>query len=148
MSKLEIKVKRLSERAIIPKYQTEGSACFDIHALINSPYDIINPKDQLLVKTGLAFEIPIGYELQIRPRSGLAKKHKITVTNSPGTLDSDYRGELMILIYNLGDQPFSINSGDRIAQCAVCPVVNALITEVEELDDTDRGSGGFGSTGV
>jgi dUTP pyrophosphatase len=148
MSSVQIKVKKLDNNAIIPQYQTEGAACFDIHALINAPYDVVNPKDQLLVRTGLSFAIPKGYELQIRPRSGLSKKHKITVTNSPGTVDRDYRGEVMVLIYNLGDQPFSISNGDRIAQCAVCPVISAIIEEVEELDETDRGNGGFGSTGV
>lgn len=138
-----IKIKKLVEDAIIPKYQTEDAAGFDFH----SAEDITIQSGQiLLVKTGLALEIPKNYEVQIRPRSGLALKHGISVWNSPGTIDADYRGELGIILVNAG-KTFSIKKGDRIAQGVVNKVEQSDFKIVEELTDTQRGSGGFGHTG-
>ena len=109
---------------------------------------VISPGQRVLVPTGLVLEIPDGYEGQVRPRSGLALKHGISLVNSPGTIDSDYRGEVMVIMINLGDDHFMINYGDRIAQLVVAPVIQAEIVEVVRVDDSDRGAGGFGSTGV
>ena len=103
---------------------------------------------RVLVPTGLALEIPHGYEVQVRPRSGLALRHGVTLANAPGTIDSDYRGELGIILINLGDEPFVVSRGDRVAQLVVCPVVQAELVSVETLEDTERGSGGFGHTGT
>ena len=173
---MNVKVKKLCPEAIIPKYQTPGSAGFDVHAVLDSEnpfynkidsrvytgqgqfstevltnnYIIIPPREQAIVGTGLSFALPEGYEMQIRPRSGLAAKNGISITNSPGTLDSDYRGELKIILVNLGHKHFRIEQGDRIAQCVIAPVLQAGLQEVEEFSqedmDKDRG-GGFGSTG-
>ena len=101
-----------------------------------------------MIPTGLFFEIPEGYEVQIRPRSGLAAKNGVTVLNTPGTIDSDYRGEINVILINLGDKPFTVNNGDRIAQMLVAPVIQAEFSVVTSLDETERGAGGFGSTGV
>ncbi len=139
-----LKIKKLNSKAVIPSYQTEEAAGFDLHSIENT---VINPGERKLIGTGLAFEIERGYEVQIRPRSGLAFKHGITVLNSPGTIDSDYRGEIKVLLINLGSEPFEIKCGERIAQAVVAPVIQAEIVEVENLSDTERGSGGFGSTG-
>ena len=143
-SLLQIEIKKLKEDAIIPKYQTAGAAGFDIHSLTEG---VIRASGMLIVDTGLAFAIPEGYELQIRPRSGLAFKNCITIVNSPGTLDSDFRGELKVALFNLASEPFKVAKGDRIAQCVVNKIEQADITVVEELSDTDRGTDGFGSTG-
>lgn len=124
---------------------TPGSAGMDIHADEDVTLYSFETRP---VKTGLAFEIPLGYELQVRPRSGLALKHEITVLNSPGTVDSDYRGEIKVLLANHGVKKFVIQRGDRIAQLVLAPVLQASIEEVSELSDTVRGTGGFGSTGV
>jgi len=145
MSILEIKIKKLNKDAILPKYQTEESAGFDLHSIEN--YNLI-AGERLLVKTGLAMELQKGYELQIRPRSGLAFKNGITVLNTPGTIDSDYRGEIMILLFNTSKEDFKINKGDRIAQAVLKEVIQAKISEVDELDNTLRGKAGFGSTGI
>jgi len=139
-----LKIKKLNNEAIIPKYQTKEAAGFDLHSIEDM---VIKPGERKLIGTGLAFEIEFGYEVQIRPRSGLAFKHAITVLNTPGTIDSDYRGEIKVLLINHGSEAFEIKKGERIAQAVIAPVIQAEIVEVEELSDTERGSGGFGSTG-
>jgi dUTP pyrophosphatase len=141
---VNIRIKKLDPRGVIPAYQTEEAAGFDLHSID----DVILAKgERKLIGTGLAFGIDAGYEVQIRPRSGLALKHGITVLNTPGTIDSDYRGEIKVLLINLGDEPFEIKEGERIAQAVIKEVVQATFELVEELDDTVRGVGGFGSTG-
>jgi dUTP pyrophosphatase len=141
---MKLKIKKLNPEAIIPAYQTKEAAGFDLHSIENV---ILKPGERKLIGTGLAFEIEYGYEVQIRPRSGLAYKHGITVLNSPGTIDSDYRGEIKVLLINHSNEEFEIKKGDRIAQAVVAPVIQAEIVEVEELSSTKRGEGGFGSTG-
>jgi len=131
----------------LPEYATEGSAGMDVEAGVVQSLDIC-PGDIALVSTGWAVAIPDGYELQVRPRSGLASKHGITLVNSPGTIDSDYRGEVKIALINLGKKTFSIKRGDRIAQIVLARVTRASICEVKALDTTGRGAGGFGHTGV
>jgi dUTP pyrophosphatase len=125
---------------------SEAAAGLDLAAAVDEPV-VLAPGERAAVGTGLAVEIPRGYEGQVRPRSGLAMRHGLTLTNAPGTIDADYRGEVRILLINHGDEPFTIASGERIAQLVIAPVVQAEIVEVEQLDDTDRGAGGFGSTG-
>jgi len=142
---MKLKIKKLNPEAIIPSYQTKEAAGFDLHSIEDV---ILNPNERKLIATGLAFEIEYGYEVQIRPRSGLAFKHGITVLNSPGTIDSDYRGEIKVLLINHSNEKFEIKKGDRIAQAVVAPVIQAEIVEVEELSETKRGKGGFGSTGI
>ena len=144
---IKIQIKRLSSSVSIPKYETPGSSGMDIAAHITNNI-IINPGQKALVSTGFSIAIPRGHEVQIRPRSGLAIKKNITVLNTPGTIDADYRGEIKIILINLGKEEFIIENGDRIAQMVVCPVVQASLKEVKELSDTERGSGGFGSTGI
>ncbi len=139
-----VKLKLLSTLAKQPKYQTSGAAGMDVCSVKNM---VIAPGDRAVVPTGLSFEIPVDYEIQVRPRSGLALKQGITVLNSPGTIDSDYRGELGVILMNSGKDGFVIEVGDRIAQIVLCPVVKIEFKIVDELVDTDRGSGGFGSTG-
>ncbi len=145
MSDVSINVKAL-EGAAIPEYKTAGAAGADVCALVESPVEL-NPGDRALIGTGLFFAIPDGYEIQVRPRSGLAAKNGVTVLNTPGTIDSDYRGELKVILINLGKEKFTVNPGDRIAQIIVAPVTRGRFAVVEELDQTERGSGGFGSTG-
>lgn len=140
-----IKIKKLNENAIIPQYQSAQSAGFDLHALESS---VLKTGKSALVSTGLAFEIEEGYEVQVRPRSGLALKNGISVLNTPGTIDSDYRGEIKIILMNFSSEDFIINAGDRIAQAVVSKVYQAEFEIVELLSDTKRGSGGFGSSGV
>lgn len=140
-----VKIKKIHKNAIIPEYQTFGSAGFDLHSIENTT---IEPNKQCLIKTGLSVEIPPGTELQLRPRSGLALKHMVSLTNSPGTLDSDYRGEIMIILINHGRERFTVRKGDRIAQAVLCPVIKANFEIVENLSETKRGIGGHGSTGV
>ena len=144
MKKLGVKVKILTPDAIIPKYQTEEAAGFDMHSVDEKT---IKAGERDVIKTGLAVALPKGYELQVRPRSGLALKHGITLPNSPGTIDSDYRGELMIIILNTGKEDFAIKKGDRIAQAVIKEILQADFAVVDELDSTERGTGGFGSTG-
>ncbi|MEP2980022.1 MAG: dUTP diphosphatase [Lentilitoribacter sp.] len=133
----------------LPSYETEGSAGMDIRAAVLENEKLtLSPHQRTLVPTGLIFEIPQGYEVQIRPRSGLAFKNGITCLNTPGTIDSDYRGEIKVLLINLGLEDFEITRGMRIAQMVVAPVTQATLTEVSELGKTERGAGGFGSTGV
>jgi dUTP pyrophosphatase len=167
---MQLKFKKSSDKAIIPKYQTIGSSGFDFHAVVDennlpksavrlglggllSPYGdtpqiVIPPGEQRIIDTGLSVEIPPGFEIQVRPRSGLAAKHCITVTNSPGTIDCDYSGHIRVILFNLGDKPFVIKNGDRVAQGVVQKVEQMEIVEVSEIRDTERGVGGFGSTGV
>ncbi|PAF49826.1 deoxyuridine 5'-triphosphate nucleotidohydrolase [Helicobacter sp. 12S02232-10] len=142
---MKVKIKKLHPDAIIPKYHTQGAAGFDFCALENS---IILAGKIGLIKTGLSVSMEEGYELQIRPRSGLALKHCVSVLNSPGTIDSDYRGEIMIILINHSDVDFVISAGDRIAQGVINKIYQAEFIEVEELECTTRGSGGFGSSGI
>lgn len=135
------------EGAVIPAYKTTGAAGADICALLDAPMTIPCGK-KAMVPTGLFCEIPEGYEIQVRPRSGLAAKNGVTVLNTPGTIDSDYRGEIMVILINLGEQDFVINSGDRIAQIVVAPVTQGVFEIADSLSETERGAGGFGSTGV
>ncbi|MEP3050595.1 MAG: dUTP diphosphatase [Erythrobacter sp.] len=141
-----VEVKRLphGEGLSLPHYATAGAAGMDI---ISAQDVVLAPGARQAVATGLAVAIPAGYEIQVRPRSGLALKHGISVPNTPGTIDSDYRGELKVILINHGAEDFSIARGDRIAQLVVAPVTQAAWIEVDELDATDRGEGGFGSTG-
>lgn len=143
---ISVKVKRLphGEGLPLPAYATPGAAGMDV---VSAEDVTLAPGARHAVATGLALAIPQGYEIQVRPRSGLALKHGITVPNTPGTIDSDYRGELKVILINHGPEPFVIARGDRIAQLVLAPVVQAVWDEVEELDATARGAGGFGSTG-
>ena len=142
----KIQIKKLSNSVSTPKYETAGSSDMDVAAHIEDNI-IINPGEKALVSTGLSISIPVGYEVQIRPRSGLAAKKSITVLNSPGTIDADYRGEIKVILINLGKEKFVVKNGERIAQMVVCPVIQASLDEVKELSDTARGVDGFGSTG-
>lgn len=130
-----------------PAYQSEGAVGLDLHAAVAEPVSIA-PGERRLVPTGYAVAIPPGYEGQVRPRSGLALRHGVTVLNAPGTVDPDYRGELKVLLVNHGDAPFTVARGDRVAQLVICPVAIASLTPVEALEATARGGGGYGSTGV
>ncbi len=144
MSIVTIKFQKLSPRAIIPAYAHPGDAGADLVAI---EHHILAPKSRLAVPTGLAVEIPQGYEMQVRPKSSLALNHGITVLNTPGTVDAGYRGEIKVILINLGQAPFDIAPGQRIAQVVIAPVIQAEFTEVTELSDSQRGIGGFGSTG-
>ena len=144
MTKIRI-INRGSQQ--LPAYATPQSAGMDLRANIEDPITL-RPLERRIVPTGLYIALPEGYEAQVRPRSGLALKHGITVLNSPGTIDSDYRGEIGCLLINLSDTPFVINAGERIAQMVVARHEQAELIEVEELDDTERGAGGYGHTGV
>jgi len=146
---LVLKIKRLdhAKELPLPSYATLDAAGLDLCSASKEVLEI-QTGQRVLVPTGLVMEIPRGYEGQVRPRSGLALKHGISLVNTPGTIDSDYRGEVKIIMINLGDQPFSIHYGDRIAQLVIGPVIQAQIQEVDDLTDSARGQGGFGSTGV
>jgi dUTP pyrophosphatase len=144
MKKLGVKVKILNPDAIIPKYQTEEAAGFDLHSVEEKT---VKAGEREVIKTGLAVALPKGYELQVRPRSGLALKNGITVLNTPGTVDSDYRGELMVILFNTSKEDFAVKKGERIAQAIIKEILQADFAVVEELDSTERGVGGFGSTG-
>jgi len=145
---IDIVVKTIVEEgATLPKQTTALSAGSDISAKLSKPF-VLRPGDYALIPTGLKIALPPGYEAQVRPRSGLAAKYGVTVLNSPGTIDADYRGEVKVILINHGKEDFTINDGDRIAQFVIAPIVNTTFIEVDELDDTDRGEGGFGSTGV
>jgi dUTP pyrophosphatase len=148
MSTVTIAVRRLphAEGLPLPSYATAGAAGFDLLAAVGAPL-VIPPGGRALVPTGLQMALPPGYELQVRPRSGLALKHGITLPNTPGTVDEDYRGEVGVIVLNAGDAPFTVERGMRIAQGVVAPVVRAAWAEVEALPETARGAGGFGSTG-
>jgi dUTP pyrophosphatase len=131
----------------IPEYQSEGASGADLRALLEEDL-VLKPGGRALVPTGLRLQIPEGLEGQVRPRSGLAAKHGITVLNAPGTIDSDYRGEVKILLVNMGDEDFVVRNGDRIAQIIFCPVVRVAFRREDTISDSRRGSGGFGSTGM
>jgi dUTP pyrophosphatase len=141
-----VRFRRLRGTAIVPRYMTAGSAGMDLSSAAEAAV-VLAPGARLGVPTGLAIALPVGYEAQVRPRSGLAIKHGVTVVNAPGTIDADYRGEIVVLLVNLGSEPFSIEPGDRIAQLVVAPVIQVQLEEVDALDDTARGAGGFGHTG-
>ncbi len=143
-----VRVKRLphAEGLELPDYATPSSAGLDLRAAVEGSITLM-PGERRLIPTGLILEIPEGYEGQVRPRSGLAVKHGITVLNSPGTIDADYRGEVKVILINLGDEPFILKRGERIAQLVIAPITRATLVEVEEITATARGEGGFGSTG-
>lgn len=130
----------------LPAYQSDLAAGLDLLAAVDDPVTLA-PGERRLVPTGLSMALPAGFEAQVRPRSGLAAKHGVTVLNTPGTIDADYRGEVKVILVNLGQEPFLISRADRIAQMVIAPVLQAEITEVDVLSETDRGTGGFGSTG-
>ena len=144
---IKIQIKKLSNEVLTPKYETSGSSGMDVAAYTEQAI-IINPGEKALIPTGFSLCVPQGYEVQIRPRSGLAAKKGVTVLNTPGTIDSDYRGEIKVILINLGKEVFSVKSGERIAQMVVCPIKQVIVEEVDELSETNRGAGGFGSTGT
>ncbi|MFP5439145.1 MAG: dUTP diphosphatase [Bacteroidia bacterium] len=131
----------------LPAYETTASAGMDLRAVIAEPV-VLKPLDRAIIKTGLFIELPVGYEAQVRPRSGLAAKNGITVLNSPGTIDADYRGEVGVILVNLSNEPFTVNHGERVAQLVIAKHEQAAWEAVEVLSDTHRGAGGFGSTGT
>jgi dUTP pyrophosphatase len=141
-----VRFRRLRETARMPRYMTPGSAGMDLSSAEEGEVTI-GKGCRLGIRTGLAMELPLGYEAQVRPRSGLAIKHGVTVVNAPGTIDSDYRGEVVVLLINLGELEFVIKPGDRIAQMVIAPVYQAVVEEARELSETSRGAGGFGHTG-
>ena len=143
----EILVKRLSKDVILPKYKTDGSSGLDLAANIDKQIEI-HPGKSEIIPTGIAVAVPKNFEIQIMPRSGLAAKNNISVLNTPGTIDSDFRGELKVILKNLGNKSFLIENEARIAQMVLCPIVKAKFKEVKILEGTKRGSGGFGSTGT
>ena len=143
---VKVLIKKLDPAAQIPSYKTEGASGMDLMAFINEPIEL-KPKSSCLVPTGLSVAFSNDYEIQIRPRSGLAAKKNISVLNTPGTIDSDYRGEIKIILFNHGDKEFIINNKDRIAQMILSPVHKMSLEEVDSLPDSIRGKGGFGSTG-
>jgi len=146
--KVRLLLRRVGDAIVDPpRYQTDGSAGLDLRAALAAPVTLA-PGERRLISTGFAVAIPSGFEGQVRPRSGLAYRHGVTVLNSPGTIDSDYRGELAIVLINHGREPFVVEPNARIAQFIVCPVAHAAVEIVAELDDTARGAGGYGSTGV
>lgn len=144
---MQLKFKRLpnGEGLPLPAYQSAGAAGLDICA---AQSEFLEPGERALVPTGFAVEVPIGWQVEVRPRSGLAAKHGLTVLNTPGTIDADYRGEIKVILVNLGDQPAGVSVGDRLAQLVVMPAPQFEVVEVEDLSSTDRGEGGFGSTGA
>ena len=143
---VKVLFKRLNHKARLPKYKTDGSSGMDLMACIDEKI-IIRPQESKLIPTGIGIAIPKDTEIQIRPRSGLAAKSNISVLNTPGTIDSDYRGELKIILFNHSKDKFTVNDGDRIAQMVLMPVLKVEFEETNELPETIRGSGGFGSTG-
>ena len=150
MEKVPVQIKRTTPGGStppLPTYMTEGAAGMDLFAALSDEL-VLAPLKRALVPTGIAIALPAGFEAQIRPRSGLAARWGITLTNSPGTIDSDYRGEVQILMINLGEEPFVVRRGDRIAQLVLSRVPSVEVVEVTEARDTERGDGGFGSTGV
>ena len=143
---VKVLVKKLNSKVKLPSYKTEGSSGMDLIAFVDKPIEI-KPNNSALIPTGLSIAIPEDFEVQIRPRSGLAAKSNISVLNTPGTIDSDYRGEIKIILYNHGKEKFIVKNSDRIAQMVLMPVLKFDFEEVSELSNTIRGSGGFGSTG-
>lgn len=148
LTELTIRISRVDTAGAdlrLPTYATQGSSGMDVRSSIDL---MAKPGETVLVPTGFQIEIPAGYEAQVRPRSGLAIKHGIGILNSPGTIDSDYRGEVKVILANFGKEDFQIRRGDRIAQLVIAPVVRAVLEEVQSVDETKRGSGGFGHTGT
>ena len=143
---VKILIKKLHSKVKLPSYKTDGSSGMDLMAFIDKPISILPQKSEL-IPTGLSIAIPDNTEMQIRPRSGLAAKNNISVLNTPGTVDSDYRGELKVILFNHGSKEFVVNNEDRIAQMVLVPIIKAKFEEVESLPETIRGEGGFGSTG-
>ena len=143
---VKVLIKKLNSKVQLPKYKTDGSSGMDLMAFTESPINI-RPQESALTPTGITIAIPEDTEIQIRPRSGLAAKSNISVLNTPGTIDSDYRGEIKIILFNHGKEEFIINNNDRVAQMILMPIIKAEFEEVEDLPKTLRGSGGFGSTG-
>ncbi len=146
MKTVEVQVKFLHDRAVMPAYMTELAAGMDLVACLDEPLSL-PPGERCLVPTGIAVAIPAGYEGQVRPRSGLAIHHGVTLLNAPGTIDSDYRGEIKIIMINHGQEVFTFSGGERIAQLLITPVSRAVLTAVTELNETSRNAGGFGHTG-
>ena len=144
---VKVKVKKLNQNVSLPSYKTIGASGMDLKAFLKEPVNV-KPNTSSLIPTGLSVAFSKDYEIQIRPRSGLAAKNNITVLNTPGTIDSDYRGEIKVILFNHGIYDFIINNGDRIAQMILTPVVKIELEETEELPETVRGEGGFGSTGT
>jgi len=142
-----IRVKKREAQAELPCYESPGAAGMDLRAFIEKEISL-EPLERAKIPTGLFMEIPQGYEAQVRPRSGLAAKYGVTVLNSPGTIDSDYRGEIEVILVNFGKEPFKVRNGDRIAQMVISPVFRAALSDAEILSETPRGTGGFGSTGT
>ena len=143
---VKLLIKKLDKKVITPEYKTKGSSGMDLMANIKDAV-FLKPGKSAIIPTGIAISIPVGYEIQIRPRSGLAAKKGISVLNTPGTIDADYRGEIKIILINLSKKSFVVRSGDRVAQMILCPVIKAKLKEVKNLLKTARGKGGFGSTG-
>lgn len=144
---MKLNIRKLHPEAVLPQYATPGASGLDLYARI--PHEIyLQPGVRYTCQTGIAIELPDGFEAQVRPRSGMASKQGVTVLNSPGTVDSDFRGEICVILINHGDEAVKIAAGDRIAQMVIAPFVRAVVSQVGELSDTERGSGGFGSTGV
>lgn len=143
---MEVNIKKTNEDVILPQYATSLSAGVDLRAYITEPV-VLKPLERKLIGTGLSIELPAGYEAQIRPRSGLAIKHGITVLNSPGTIDADYRGEIGVILFNCSNEDFVINNGDRICQMVISPYEQVKWVQSEELSSTERGEGGFGHSG-
>jgi dUTP pyrophosphatase len=142
-----LQIQRLRPDAVLPRYMTAGAAGMDLHAAMDGPVALA-PGERAVIPTGLAMAIPAGFEGQVRPRSGLAAAHRVTMINAPGTIDADYRGEVRVLLVNLGQVSVTLAPGQRIAQLVIAPVVQAQPVEVETLPATERGAGGFGSTGA
>lgn len=144
---MQVKIKKWPHfKGELPAYQSHGASGFDVRAQLDQPLTL-KPMERAMVPTGLTFEIPVGYEIQARPRSGLAAKQGLSVLNTPGTIDADYRGEVKVILVNLGQEPIVINDQERCAQFVICPIIQASFHLVDELSDTARGAGGFGSTG-
>lgn len=144
---MNIKIKKWPHfKGELPAYQTAGASGFDVRAQLEAPI-ILKPMERTMIPTGLSFEIPMGYEIQARPRSGWAAKQGLTLLNTPGTIDADYRGEVKVIVVNLSQEAVTINDQDRCAQFVICPVLQVQFDVVDELSDTVRGAGGFGSTG-
>ena len=147
VKKINVQLKKWSHyKGDLPAYQSQGASGFDVRAQLDSSL-VLQPGERIMVPTGLSFEIPLGYEIQARPRSGWAAKEGLTVLNTPGTIDADYRGEVKIILINLGSDKITIHDQDRIAQLVIAPVILAEFSLVNELSATERGVGGFGSTG-
>lgn len=144
---IKVKIVRLNQKAVLPVYATLHAAGMDISACIDAPVTV-EPFSTALIPTGLSIELPEGFEAQLRPRSGLALRHMISLPNTPATIDADYRGEVKVILINYGREPFTVSNGDRIAQMVVARVDRVEFEEVDELSDTHRGAGGFGHTGV